>query len=144
VNTRHRSSPLGDKVRVNRRRLFLWIGLILVLALADGFLVALFLLPPTFEAPERIPVPIREGMTLQQVLESDEYLRRLSDLFAPDFDARECKTTFPWRDSSIVIVRFDADGRVDRLEIFPRPVVSVSPLTRMQRTLAHVLPFLGE
>ena len=126
---------------MNRRRRTLLLGLVLVLLLAGGIVAAI--LWPTPSEAERMAALIQVGMT------SEDVARLLPGKF--DFDVKS-----PEDDVFVFFEPTDPDGPAMYLTFAksgPRRVTAVwttrghsriPPLTRLRRTLARALPFLGE
>jgi hypothetical protein len=125
---------------MNRRRLTLVLGLAIVVLLVAGAGVAL--LWPTPSEAERKAGLIRERMTRSEVSKVLGPLPRAAEILLPD------RVEFRWwqDDTSSIIIAFDSGLGVIEvrtlLPLFPPP--PVHPLTRLRRTFARVLPFLGE
>jgi hypothetical protein len=128
---------------MNRRRRTLLLGLALVAGLAGGIVATLLWLAPC--DAERFAAKIGAGMRRDEVLK----------VVNPPPSVWQPSSTFldesPWVlnyfDGSILSVEFTPPvegGRVWVTSVRTTPPPPVHPLTRLRRTLARALPFLGE
>jgi hypothetical protein len=140
---------------MNRLRRTLLLGLAAVLLLAFG--LGASLLWPTPSEAERMASQLRVGMTMGQVGRVNEYLGGSDPLIltsgrvvAPgEFTSRivfddpgRSERGIVFNDGSSIIITLSENGPV--ASIRTTPPEPVSPLTRLRRTLARALPFLGE
>jgi hypothetical protein len=136
---------------VRKRRRILLLGLAVLVLLAGGIGAALLWPQPPCDA-ERMAALIRVGMTPEEVYDEQLHFNR-SPEFGPlprpvfvieDFGTKE-KEAIPQTDGSAVFITWDENG--DDLRVaavrarLPRPVPA---LTRLRRTIARALPFIGE
>ena len=124
---------------MRRRSWKVWVaGIALVQSLVIGVDIAL--LWPTPTEADRMAAMIHKGMAMSFVAEMEEMqpvgwaTRDASGRGLSRFSARN------FGDGSCILVLYDQDSRVASVATGPTD----APLTRLHRTLARVLPLLGE
>jgi hypothetical protein len=121
-----------------------WVaGIVLVQLLVIG--VDLALLWPTPNDAERVAAKIEVGMTWDRARELMQ--PRLSVWQSPSTVAKDAPCRWSYEDGSgLIITRDPTCQHVIEIDTTPPtlPPATVHPLTRLRRTIARVLPFVGE
>jgi hypothetical protein len=130
---------------MKRRYWKVWVaGIALVLMLLLGVVVSLLWPEPSGEAG-RVAKQIHIGMMYTDALAVLDLNKAKRELYGPrDVDGAVKKTSasFTFEDRSEIMLQWDLSGRISLVSAgLPR---QFHPLTRLRRTLARVLPFLGE